>query len=805
MLKSYFKTAWRNLKKNRVFSLINIAGLSVGISVCYIIMLYVQDELSFDRYNKHADRIARIQFKANLNGGDIREAGVMAPVAATLKRDFPEVEDATRLMFFGGATVTLGPKKFKNDLLAGGDPNYFNIFTLPLIEGDAATALAQSHTVVLSKEVARKYFGAADPVGKAIEINGDSVLFKVTGIFDKVPVNSHFHFDILASMVGFAPALSDSWMMGTFYTYVLLRKGTELAALQAKFPAMVEKYMGPQIQREMGMSLQQFRTKGNELGFTLQPLTAIHLHPTATNELEPAGNSSYVYIFGAIAVFMLLIACINFVNLATAGATKRAKEVGVRKVIGSERSQLVAQFLLESALLVAIAMAISCALIYAALPVFNEIAGKSLAFSLNLQTAGMLLGFGLITGIAAGLYPAFFLSSFKPISVLKGRLSSNNNGFGLRSGLVVFQFVISVSLIIGTIVVYRQMNFIRNKDLGYVKEQVMTIPNSYLLGNNERVFRDMMLRDPQVLNATLSFYKPAGPSNLNNTMMYPKGHDNLTTRMIGYHVDEQYIPTLGMKIVAGRNFSRGMSTDSTGVVLNEAGARALGLTASNEIGADVVIENSDRGTNHPYKVIGVVKDFNFQSLHFAIAPLIMTLEPEGGLIVKVRTGDISGLLGRMKKQWDTFNTGEPFTYSFLDALYDKTYNTEEKTGSIMDIFASLTVLVACLGLFGLVTFTAEQRVKEIGVRKVLGASVSQITRMLSADFLKLVLIACLIAFPISWWGSAKWLQTFAYQTTLGWWIFGLAGCAALLIALITLSFQAVRAATANPVSSLRAD
>ncbi len=586
---------------------------------------------------------------------------------------------------------------------------------------------------------------------------------------------------------------------------MLLRKGTSLAALQAKFPGMVEKYMGPQIQREMGMNLQQFRTKGNELGFTVQPLTAIHLHPTASNEIETAGNASYVYIFGAVAAFMLLIACINFVNLSTAGATKRAKEVGVRKVIGSERSQLIGQFLFESALVVGIALALSCVLIYYTLPVFNSIAGKHLVFSLNLQIVAMLLGFGVIAGVAAGLYPAFFLSAFKPISVLKGRLTAANRSFGLRSGLVVFQFVISVSLIIGTLVVYKQMSFIHKIDLGYVKEQVLTIPNSYLLGNNEKVFKERMLTDPQVVSAAVSFYKPAGPTGLNNTMVFPKGHDNLTTRMEGYHVDEQYIPTLGMKLVAGRNFSKDMSTDSTGVVLNEAGAKALGLNPANEVGADIVVENSDRGVNHPYHVIGVVKDFNYQTLHQPILPLIMLLEPEGGLIFKVRTGDISGLLSRMKKEWDTYNTGDPFTYSFLDDLYNKTYDAEEKTGLILDIFAALTVLVACLGLFGLVTYTAEQRIKEIGVRKVLGASVGQITRMLSIDFLRLVLIACIIAFPLAWWGCSKWLQSFAYQTSLGWWVFGLAGVAALLIALITLSFQAIKAATANPIKSLRAE
>jgi putative ABC transport system permease protein len=803
MTKSYLKIAWRNLKKNKVFSFINITGLSLGISVCFIIMLYVQDELGFDRYNDHADRIARIQFKATINGGEISEAGVMAPVAQALKHDFPEVEDATRLLFLGSPKVAYGIKSLTIDKFALADPNFFNVFTLPLLSGDAKTALSKSHTIILSRLAAGKFFGNEDPMGKALGINGE--FYKVTGVFDMIPANSHFHADMLASMVGWQPAQSDSWMEGNFFTYLLVKPGTDLSTLQAKFPDMVKKYMGPQIQREMGLSLDQFRTKGNKLGFVLQPLTAIHLHPTATNELEPAGNATYVYVFGAIALFMLAIASMNFINLSTASASKRAKEVGVRKVIGSERSQLIRQFLMESSLVVLIALLISMAVIYFSLPLFNQISGKELLFVPDFRVVSDLAALGIIVSLAAGIYPAFVLSSFKPIAVLKGNLSGGNRSFGLRSIMVVFQFFISVSLLVGTIVVYQQMRYIQAKDLGYNKEQVLTIPNSYFLGKNEKVFKDLMERDPRIVSGTMSYYKPAGPTISNNSLVYVQGHDNTPLRGVGYHVDEQYIPTLGMQMAAGRNFSKDMGTDSSAMILNEAAVKALGLNLQDAVGKNVVQVNSNRGTNFPYQVIGVVKDFNFQSLHAEISPLIMTLEPEGGVIFKVRTADIAGLLASMKKQWDAFKTNEPFTYSFLDDLYNKTYAAEQKTGTILDIFAILTVIVACLGLFGLVTYTAEQRTKEIGIRKVLGASATQITGMLSANFLKLVFIACLIAFPASWWAMNKWLQSFAYRITIHWWVFALAALLAMVIALITLSYQAIKAALGNPIKSLHTE
>lgn len=788
--------------KNKVFSFINISGLAIGISVCFIILLFIQNELSYDRFNEKADRIVRVVFKSSINGGKINESFVMPPVAQTMKNDYPEVEEATRLRTYGYPKVSYGDKTFQNSSFAYADSNFFRVFTIPLLKGDANTALQQPNRIVITEETAKKYFGNEEPIGKVLKFYNGSSLYTVTGVIDKIPANAHFHFDMLGSMNSLQEAREPNWMVSNYFTYLVLSKGYDYKKLEAKLPAMVEKYMGPQIVSAMGMSLSQFRTKGNELGFSLEPLTDIHLHSDGHYEMEPGGNVQYLYIFGVVALFMLLIACINFINLSTASASKRAKEVGIRKVMGSLRRDLIWQFLLESVIVTIIALILSIIFVKLALPIFNDLAGKNLILVFNIKTISILLMLLLLVGLLAGTYPAFFLSSFKPAVVLKSRLLQGGKSITLRRGLVVFQFFISVGLMIGTITVYQQLKYIQNKQLGYDKSQLLVLNNSWALGKNEQVLKEQLLKDPRVLNVTTSAFKPVGPSNSNNTMIYPDGKDNQVTRMLRYDIDEQYIPTMGMHLLAGRNFSRTFGTDSTGIIMNEAAASAFGWR-KDAVGHVVTYANYNGVQKKDYRVIGVVKDFNFRSLHEAITPLVMVLQPEWGLIIKVRGRDVGGLLASMRKEWSKFNTDQPFDYAFMDELYSKTYIAEQKTGRILNIFAILTIFVACLGLFGLATFTTEQRTREIGIRKVLGASVGQITNMLSKEFVKLVFLACIIAFPLSYWIMHRWLDGFAYRIAISWWVFIVAALVALAIALITVSFQAIKSALMNPVKSLK--
>jgi putative ABC transport system permease protein len=811
MLKNYFKIAWRNLVRNRVFSAINIAGLAIGLASCMLISLYVIDELSFDRFHEKANRIVRTTFKGTMQGGIINESHAMPPTAAALKADYPEVLEATRLRQGGWPLVFLNNKLYKDERLAFVDSNFFSVFTLPFIEGSPKTALLEPNTIVLSETTARKYFGKTDAIGKILHLKDWNKTLRVTGVMRDIPSNSHFRFDLLGSMTTLDEAKSTSWMTSEFFTYLVLPEGYDYKKLEAKLPATIDKYISPQLKQSMGVTMAEFRKQGNNLELRLQPLTDIHLHSDFQYDLDANGDITYVYIFGAVAVMMLLIACINFMNLSTAGSSKRAREVGVRKVMGSEKSELVGQFLTESILLTSLAMVLAILLSVAALPLFNELSGKNLSLQWD-AIPGLipaLIGFGLFVGVFAGSYPAFFLSSFKPISVLKGgasviKFSSSGKSFNLRSGLVVFQFFMSIILIVGTTVVYQQLQFIRNKKLGYNKDQVIVIP-AWSLGKNTEAFRQEIVQDSRVARVSLSGYVPAGPSDNNNFTVNPDGKTDRMVKTLRYEIDYEYIPTLGMEMARGRNFSKEYGIDSTGVIINETAVRTFGWTPENAM--DRIITRSDNeGKKATYRVIGVVKDFHFRSMHEQIGPLVMTLSKGWGwMMVKTRSGEVSGLLASMKKNWDSFHPDMPFSYTFLDERFNETYKAEQKTGQILGTFAGLTIFVACLGLFGLAAFTAEQRTKEIGVRKVLGASVAGIIALLSKDFLKLVIIALLIATPAAWWLMDRWLQEFAYKIDVTWWTFALAGALSALVALCTIAYQSVKAALMNPVESLRSE
>jgi putative ABC transport system permease protein len=808
MLQNYLKIAFRNLLKNKRISAINIAGLAIGMATCLIIMLFVQHELSFDRYNEKADRMVRVVFQGMVGGERLNEAHVMPPVAQTLLAEFPEVQEATRLRQVGAPLITCEGKSLKNQDVAFVDVNFFEVFTLPLVQGDAKTALSQPNSVVISRAVAQKLFDNEDPIGKVLTFKGWDNPHKITGVIDRVPDNSHFHFDLFTSMAGMPEAQQPSWMVSEFYTYLVLPEGYDHKKLEAKLPMVLDKYLSPQLEQAMGMTLAAFRKTGNDLGLHLQPLTDIHLHSDFAFDLAPHGDVRYVYIFGAIAVFMLLIAGINFMNLSTAGASKRAREVGVRKVMGSKKGDLVQQFLLESILMAMAGLVLALALVDLALPLFNQLAGKNLDLQLTASPwllPGLVL-FGLFTGVLAGSYPAFFLSAFHPGAVLKGSTAFTGSGrsIGLRSGLVVFQFFLSITLMVSTAVVYRQLQFIQQAKLGYDKDAVLVLPDLWALGQNEAAFRQQIRQDPRVAGASYSGYLPAGASFNNNFFLYTGENQSQMVKTLRYDVDEQYIPTLGIQIAAGRNFLPEMTTDSSGIILNEAAVRAFGWT--NDVIGQTLTHSDNQGVKKTYRVIGMVQDFHFKSLHERISPLVMVQGGNSGAaILKVKTTDVSGLLSDLKNRWATFTAEEPFTYAFLDERIYETYQSERKTGAILGIFAGLTIFVACLGLFGLAIFTAEQRTKEIGVRKVLGATAASVVQLLSKDFLKLVLIAYLVACPVAWWVMDQWLQDFAYRTSIGWDVFAAAGLAAMGIAFLTVSFQSVRAALANPVKSLRSE
>jgi putative ABC transport system permease protein len=812
MLKNYFKIAWRNLVRNRVFSVINIAGLAIGLASCMLISLYVIDELSFDRFNDKADRIVRVVFKANMQGGKINESHVMPPTAGVLKADYPEVLEATRLRQGGKPFVLINNKIYNDERLAYVDSNFFSVFTLPFVEGSSKTALLEPYTLVLSQTTAEKYFGKTDVIGKTITFKDSKQTYRVAGVMRDIPKNSHFQFDMLGSMGEIEEAKSTSWMVSEFFTYLLLPDGYDYKKLEGKLPKTMDKYLSPQLKQAMGVTLAEFRKKGNDLTLSLQPLTDIHLRSNDFQyDLGVKGDVSYVYIFGAVAIIMLLIACINFMNLSTAGSSKRAREVGVRKVMGSEKIELVWQFLTESIMLTSLAMLLAVLICILALPLFNNLSGKNLSLQWD-AIPGLipaLIAFGLFVGIAAGSYPAFFLSSFKPISVLKGgssaiRLSASGRNLNLRSGLVVFQFFMSITLMVGTTVVYQQLKFIRNKNLGYSKDQVIVVP-SWSLGKNEAAFRDELLRDSRVDKISLSGYVPAGPSDNNNYTVSPDGNPSQLVKTLRYEVDYNYIPTLGMQIAYGRNFSKDYGTDSTGIIINETAAKTFGWTPENAL-TRTITRNDNEGKKATFQVIGVVKDFHFRSMHEKIGPLVMTLTNGWGwILIKTRSKEVSGLLASMKQNWDGFRPDMPFSYTFLDERFNETFKAEQKTGQILGTFAGLTIFVACLGLFGLATFTAEQRTKEIGVRKVLGASVAGIVALLSKDFLKLIGVAMIVATPAAWWLMDRWLQEFAYKIDVSWWMFAVAGLLSIVVALCTISYQSVKAALMNPVKSLRSE
>jgi len=807
MIRNYIKTAWRNLKHNKIFSFINVFGLSVGLTCCMFIGAYLYQELNYDTYPAQADQIYRVGIHLTGNGGATDFPMVDVAVGPGIKNAYPEVLAVTRLEQDRPAFIKYNNQQFKEEKLALADSNFFTVFSIPLVEGDTKTALTNPNSIVITKAFEKKYFGESPGLNKILAAG--SVLYKVTGVIDKVPDNSHFHADAFISMsTEVTPSTRQTWSNVNYFTYLLLNKNADPKKLEASFPQLVAKYVVPEVQHDMGVSLAEAQKSVNTFVFYLQPLTDIHLHSATKFEFEANGDIHYIYIFSALALFILILACINFTNLSTASSSKRSKEIGIRKVLGSEKDKLVWQFLTESVMLTLLAMLFALGFVYLLLPYFNNLAGKniSMQFFLNYRAIAFEIVLTLFVGIIAGIYPAFFLSSFQILSVLKGSGSPKSVGKGtLRSSLIVFQFTISTALIIATFIVFQQLHYMQNVKLGYDKNQVLVLNETYSLGTGIESFKQELLHKNDVVNATISSNVPGINNNMSGTEVYAKDIADKGTRSeihIGiFNIDDTYIPTLGMKILKGRNFYTGSLADSSSIIINEAAVQSLGWGNSDPIGK-IIIRS---GTRH-YTVVGLVKDFHYTSAKQKIGPLMMLYgHNNGSIMVKIKTADVHGLITDIKKQWDSYNTGLPFSYSFLDDQFAQLYSSEEHVGAIFTTFSVIAVIIACLGLFGLAAFMIRQRVKEIGIRKVLGASPQTITMMLSKEFLLLVIIAALIAFPITWYAMNKWLQSFAYRINIQWWVFALAAIIAIIIAFVTISFQAIKAALANPVKSLRSE
>ncbi len=802
------KITLRNLNKNKLFTSLNGIGLAVGLAGFMLIAAYVIDELSFDRFHQNADRIVRVDAHIGLGESSLDMATTSDMMGGVLKNDYPEVETYTRIYAATGSKlIKKGAHWINESSVAHVDSTFFQVFSFDDLKGNLNSALNGPNKVVLSASASKRYFNTTNAVGKILVTNDQgNTMYEVTAVIEDMPRNSHFRYDFLFSMGNAHYGDWGEFLSHNFNTYLLLKPETDTKLLEARLEQYVVKYCLPAAQGVMQISsMEEFRNQGNRFYYALTPLTNIHLHSNLKGELGPNGNNQYVYIFGAISLFILLIACVNFMNLSLARSINRAKGVSVRKVLGSSRASLVGQFLVESVFLSICATVLALILVLTIIPLFNTVSGKSLIFAdiVNWKTLPLILLLSLGTGLIAGYYPALVLSAVKPIKVLKSQAVIASAKSTMRNALVIFQFSASIMLIIGTLVVTQQLQFIQSKQLGYDRENIILVGDYFALGSQTEAFRDEMLKLSGVKMGTISGFLPISSSNRSDNT-YSRGavmSGTNSVSMQSWRIDDQYFPTFGLELKAGRNFDHTRTADSTAVILNETAVRNLGYTGD-PVGEKLYFTLN--GEPVAYDIVGVVKDFNFESLRDPVTPLGFFFRHHPiQAAFKVQETNIPTLIGQMEQLWNKMAPGYPFSYRFLDDAFDAMYHSEQRTGLLSLCFSAMAIMIACLGLFGLAAFTAEQRTKEIGVRKVLGASVSGIVRLLSKDFIKLVLFALVIVSPIAWWTMNQWLQDFAYHIDIQWRVFAMAGLAAVLIALLTVSWQAIRAAVANPVDSLR--
>ena len=810
MLRNYILVALRNLWRQKGYTLINIFGLTIGLASSILILLYVVNELTYDKFHEKSHRIYRVWISGSMPATEMRHAVSSPPMAEALLNDYPEVEQSCRLRLAGGWLVRQGDRVFNetDEEFIFADSSFFDLFSFRLLKGDPSTCLVEPRSIVLTEEYARKYFGEEDPMGRTLKIEQDTALSVITGVMEDFPQNSHFHCKMLGSLSTLGDSRSTNWLNHNYHTYVLLKEGTDPVEFEAGLRQMLIKYVGPMIQQFLGVSIEEFEESGNSYGYKLQRLEDIHLHSDLQYELEPNGNPLYVYVFLVAAILILAMAAVNFMNLATARSATRAREVGLRKVVGGRKPQLMSQFLTESVLLSLIALAAALVVVYLFLPAYNNMIRLQLDFDVFSRSwiLPLLIAFAVLVGMVAGVYPAFVLASFRPAWVFSSTRSATGKNL-LRSILIVLQFTVTIVILIGTTIVTRQLNFMQNKDVGFGKENLLLIKRSDVLKESIDAFKDKVVQHANIVSAANATHIPS--YQYSDNAHWLEGWDRseiftLATTRVSYDYDK----ALGLQLAEGRFFSRDMPTDSSGVVINEAAVRALGL--EDPLSARFVnIGNDGEESFNP--IIGVVRDFHFASMQSEIAPMAMHFMPgnyEGVIAVRFGEGNETETLSFLKNTWEEFNSEYPFDYFWMDDQFEKLFNTERRTGQILTVFSILSIFITCLGLLGLISYTTTQRTREIGIRKIMGASVQVVMRLLSKDVIKLLIISGIISIP-AYFGAKAWLQKFAYHIPIqagGYFLVLLAvSLAVLLLALLTVSFHSYKAAIANPADSIRTE
>ena len=800
MIRNYFLIAFRNIVKQKFYSFINILGLTIGIAASLFIILYVTDEWSYDRFHKNIERMYRVGLNGKLAGQEVHVVSTPPPLASAMVNEVPGVEQALRLWQWGDVVIRYEDKVFTEDLIFHTDSNFFKVFSFELLEGDPETALKEPNSMVITESIANKFFGDGEKLGQIITFSNDNKAMKVTGVIEDPPHNSHFKYNYLISFSSNDFGKSDQWISNSLHTYFILEEGAKLDNIQlALNNNLIPKYVGPALQQFLGISLEQFMEQDGAYGYFITAVKDIHLHSDIDGELEPPGDIAYIYIFVAIGLFIIIIASINFMNLSTAKSSGRAREVGMRKTLGSLKSQLISQFLIESTIYSFIAVTLAAFVVSVLLPQFNLLSGKELEFS---QLLNPLMIFGAITlmlliGILAGSYPAFYLTRFKVADVFKGSAAKGSKSGLIRGGLVVIQFSISILLIICTMLVYRQLQYTQNKNLGFDKEKVIVISNVDRLESNRKAFKDALQNDANIVAAS---YSNSVIPGVNNTTIFRKPESE-EDHIIGlYFADHEHFDVMGFELVGGRNFSREFPSDSTAMLVNEAIVDAMGW--EDPIGERLISFNGEKPME--ITVVGVLKDYNFESLRENIRPIMIRLGDFGNdMTVRYTHEDPKEAVELLESKWKEVAPNEPFEFAFLDERFDEMYRAEQRLGVLFTIFTGLAIFIACLGLFGLAAFTAEQRTKEIGIRKAMGASSFTIVRLLSSEFVKFILIAFVISIYPAYYFISGWLENFVYRIGIDWWVFLLSGIIAFVIALITVSFQSVKASRLDPATTLR--